>query len=45
MQMVLTWIAGARSPDHRAVFGEFARGLAKVLRRPPSRARVRTVEG
>jgi hypothetical protein len=43
MQRVLAFIAGARSLDHRAVFGEFARGLARMLVKPAPRARVRAV--
>jgi hypothetical protein len=31
--------------DHRMVFDEFGRGLARVLRRVASRARVRAVSG
>jgi hypothetical protein len=44
MRTILALIAGGR-PDHRAVFEEFARGLATVLlRRRPGTARIRAVK-
>jgi hypothetical protein len=45
MQMVLALFAGARSADHRAVFDEFARVLARVLARRKTTARVRMMGG
>jgi hypothetical protein len=45
MRAVLAMIAARRSLDHRAVFSEFVQGLARVLRRPAPRARVRAVDG
>jgi len=44
MRTMLALIAGQRV-DHRAVFEEFARGLANVLmRRRPGTARIRAVK-
>ncbi len=44
MKRMLTLIAARRSGAHRAVFHEFAEGLARVLHRRRVLARVRTVE-
>ena len=44
MHLLLSrWRPGPR-PDHRAVFGAFARSLARVIGRTGVRARIRAVE-
>ena len=44
MTHLLMLIAGTRSDAHRAVFHDFAEGLARVIRRRAWTARVRAME-
>jgi hypothetical protein len=44
MRTFLNLLAGTRAADHRAVFGEFAERLARMLARRAAHARVRAVE-
>ena len=44
MKHLLMLIGGSRSGAHRAVFHDFAEGLARIIRRREWRARVRAVE-
>lgn len=44
MKHLLTLIAASRSGAHRAVFHDFAEGLARIIGRRQWQARVRTLE-
>ena len=44
MKHLLMLIAGASPDAHRAVFHDFAEGLARIIRRRRGSARVRAVE-
>jgi hypothetical protein len=45
MRRILSLIGRGGSPDHRAIFHTFAKGLARVLRPQRPTTRVRAVEG